>query len=221
MVKLNEEERYITDLIAQGEHQQLDFKFEISNARKIARSLVAFANTDGGRLLIGVKDNGRIAGIRSEEEYYMIDAAASMYCKPEIPFESFHRVVQGKQVLEVVVNASSLKPHYARDESNRWVAYLRVDDENILANWILLQVWKRQNRIRGTFITYSEQEKQVLNHLQGGPSVTISTLKAATGIRKRVLSHILINLVSLGVVKMSYREKDFHYELEDPEADLF
>ena len=48
-------------LIAQGEHQQQDFKYEISDVRKIARTLSAFANTDGGRLLIGVKDNGKIA----------------------------------------------------------------------------------------------------------------------------------------------------------------
>ena len=68
---------YIFDLIAQGEHQQQDFKFEISDARKIAKTLSAFSNTDGGRLLVGVKDNGRIAGVRSEEEIYMIDAAGS------------------------------------------------------------------------------------------------------------------------------------------------
>ena len=66
-------------LIAQGEHQQQDFKYEISDARKIARTLSAFANTDGGRLLIGVKDNGKIAGVRSDEEIYMVEAAASRY----------------------------------------------------------------------------------------------------------------------------------------------
>ena len=65
---------YIHSLIAQGEHVEQDFKFEISDARKIARTLSAFANTQGGRLLIGVKDNGRIAGVRSEEEMYMIEA---------------------------------------------------------------------------------------------------------------------------------------------------
>jgi len=42
---------HIHRLIAEGEHQRLDFKFEISDARKIARTLVAFANTDGGRIL--------------------------------------------------------------------------------------------------------------------------------------------------------------------------
>ena len=78
----NSDKVYLQQLIAEGEHQQQDFKFEISDARKIARSLSAFSNTDGGRLLIGVKDNGRIAGVRSEEEIYMIEAAAKLYCRP-------------------------------------------------------------------------------------------------------------------------------------------
>ena len=75
---------YIYQLIEAGEHQQQDFKFEISDARKIAKTLSAFSNTDGGRLLVGVKDNGKIAGIRSEEEIYMIEAAAKLYCHPQI-----------------------------------------------------------------------------------------------------------------------------------------
>ena len=90
---------YIQKLIAQGEHQRLDFKFEISDARKIARSMVAFANTDGGTLLVGVKDNGAIAGVRSEE-VYMVDAAAGLYCKPEVKFITKSWIEQGKSVLE-------------------------------------------------------------------------------------------------------------------------
>ena len=70
--------QYIYNLIAQGEHVRQDFKYEISDARKIARSVSAFANTEGGRLLVGVNDNGKIAGVRSEEEIYMIEAAARL-----------------------------------------------------------------------------------------------------------------------------------------------
>ena len=81
------EKDYIHRLIAEGEHIHQDFKFAISDARKIARSLSAFANTEGGRLLVGVKDNGSIAGVRSEEEIYMIDAAATMYCRPALQTE--------------------------------------------------------------------------------------------------------------------------------------
>ena len=79
-------------LIAEGEHQQQDFKYEISDARKIARTLSAFSNTYGGRLLIVVKDNGKIAGVRSDEEIYMVEAAATMYCTPPVECHmSVHR----------------------------------------------------------------------------------------------------------------------------------
>ncbi|MDE7145999.1 MAG: putative DNA binding domain-containing protein, partial [Duncaniella sp.] len=74
---------YIAKLIEEGEHEHQDFKFAISDARKIARSLSAFANNDGGRLLVGVKDNGVIAGVRNEEDIYVIENAAQMYCEPE------------------------------------------------------------------------------------------------------------------------------------------
>lgn len=70
------DENYVLKMIGEGEHVRQDFKFAISDARKIAKSISAFSNTEGGKLLVGVKDNGKIAGVRSEEEIYMIEAAA-------------------------------------------------------------------------------------------------------------------------------------------------
>ncbi|HCC70882.1 MAG TPA: ATP-binding protein, partial [Bacteroidales bacterium] len=46
--------RELNKIIRHGESQVLDFKYCISDSRKIAKTLSAFANTDGGRLLIGV-----------------------------------------------------------------------------------------------------------------------------------------------------------------------
>lgn len=71
-MKPRTDSEYIHALISEGEHQKQDFKFEISDARKIAKTLSAFSNTHGGRLLIGVKDNGKIAGVRSDEEKYIL-----------------------------------------------------------------------------------------------------------------------------------------------------
>ena len=112
-MKQTTDANYIQQLITEGEHVHQDFKFAISDARKIAKSLSAFANTGGGRLLIGVKDNGKIAGIRSEEELYMIEAAATMYCKPALQLENQLYRVEGKDVLEVYVPESKEKPVYA------------------------------------------------------------------------------------------------------------
>ena len=73
---------YLQRVIAEGEHERQDFKYAISDAMKIARSLSAFANHSGGSLLIGVKDNGAIAGVRNEEDIYVVEQAAELYCRP-------------------------------------------------------------------------------------------------------------------------------------------
>ena len=93
----------IEQYICKGEQLKQEFKFEISDSKKIARTLAAFANTEGGRLLVGVKDNGNIAGVRSEEEFYMVQAAAQMYCKPPIPIHVKEWNVNGRTILEVKI----------------------------------------------------------------------------------------------------------------------
>ena len=71
-----DDRQYLLRLIKEGEHQQQDFKYRVTDAEKLARSVSAFANTDGGRLLIGVRDDGHLSGVRSEEEIYMMHKAA-------------------------------------------------------------------------------------------------------------------------------------------------
>ena len=66
----------IQRIIAKGEGQQLGFTIRIDNKQEVARTLVAFANTDGGKLLIGVKDNGKAIGVDPEDELYMVVGAA-------------------------------------------------------------------------------------------------------------------------------------------------
>lgn len=210
---MTDDTKYVKDLVREGEHQQQDFKFEISNAKKIAKTLVAFANTDGGRLLIGVKDNGRISGIRSDEEFYMIDAAATMYCKPEIPIKSYQRIVEGKNVLEILIQASEEKPHYAMDEEKKWRAYHRVHDNNFLVDYILLQVWKREKREAGTFIKYSLKEKMILEILKDEGIASFSFIKKELRIKKRELQNQLVNLISLKAISMRFEEDLALFEL--------
>ena len=75
-------------VIASGEGGQLDFKYCIDDMKKISRTLASYANTSGGKLLIGVKDNGKIIGVNPNEEHSMIEEAAGSYCEPEVKFNS-------------------------------------------------------------------------------------------------------------------------------------
>jgi predicted HTH transcriptional regulator len=106
--------------------------------------LSAFANSDGGRLLIGVRDNGSIAGTRSDEEFYMIDTAASLFCKPAIPVIVKQHITEGKTVLEVEVSKGDQKPYLSKGEDGKWKAYFRHGDQNLLANSIMLSLWHKK-----------------------------------------------------------------------------
>ncbi len=205
--------RYIHDLIAQGENQQLDFKFEINDARKIARTLSAFANTDGGKLLIGVKDNGKIAGVRSEEEYHMIEAAAQMYCRPEPGFQTRKWTVLGKTVLEVDIEPVERRPCLALSEDNRWLAYVRVGDQNILANTVLLKVWKKDKRKKGIFIEYSRTEQILLDYLGSNGEISISAFCRIGKISRRQAEETLAKLIALDVIRMDLNERGATYSL--------
>ena len=141
-MKQRDDTSFIRSLIAEGEHVRQDFKFEVSDSRKIARSLSAFANTEGGRLLIGVKDNGRIAGVRSEEEMYMVEAAAKVYCTPEVEVEMRVYRPEGRSVLIASVEPAPRKPVMVKEEGGRKLAYVRIADENILASPVHIGVWR-------------------------------------------------------------------------------
>ncbi len=206
---------YLNKLILEGEHQKQDFKYCVNDSRKIAKSLVAFANTDGGRLLLGVKDNGSIAGVRSEEEYYMIESAASIFSKPEIPFEVKQHTVDGKTVVEVIIQPSKKKPHFAKDESGKWLAYFRQNDENKLANKILIEVWKKENSPKGIFIKYSEAEKMLLDYLENNESISLSAFSRKAHITFREAEQIISDFIVLGILEIEQSENSFRYSLSE------
>jgi len=197
---------HITRLIAEGEHQQLDFKFEIADAHKIARTLVAFANTDGGRLLVGVKDNGALAGVRSEEEYYMVESAARMYCRPAVDFTVKEWNLNKKTILEVTILKSRLRPHYAKQKEGEWLAYHRVGDQNFIVNRILHRVWKLQDAPQGVLLKFTDAERTLLNYLENNPSVTVSKFIRLAGIKRNKAESILVRFILLKMIRMNFTE---------------
>ena len=205
--------QYIQKLILEGEHQQQDFKFQVNDSKKISRTLVAFANTDGGKLLIGVKDNGVVAGIRTEEEYHMIEAASTMYCKPEIDFAYRHWNIEGKKLLEIDVPRALIKPCFAMNDHGKWMAYVRVGDQNILASTIMIKYWNRKNSHQATLIKYSEKEHLLLEFLNHNPFITLNKYCRLANIPKYLAEDTIVNLMIAGVVEMGQNEKYVWFRL--------
>lgn len=206
-------DNYIKKLIAEGEHQTLDFKFEISDTKKIARSLVAFANTDGGRLLIGVKDNGIIAGIRSEEEAYMIETAAHLYIKPEVNFTTQNYRVEGKHIMEVIVEPSKHKPHFAPGKDDKLTAYVRVKDENQIANRVIIKLWERQSQTNGIYLKYTEAEKSLLSYVEQNGEITFSKACRIAKVNHNKVENILANFMAIGILEPVFKDHKVSYQI--------
>jgi len=202
----------IKKLIFEGEGISLDFKKTITSCEKIARTMVSFANNKGGRLLIGVADDGTINGVKSEdEERYMITKAAQFYTKPALEpiFEEVY--VDDKLVLVVDIAESAVKPQYALAEDGKWWVYVRVKDKSILASKIVVDVLKQSANKNGVFIEYSSKEKALLEYLEKTSRITVKEYCELIKVSRRAAQRILVNMVLSGVIRIHTTEKEEYY----------
>ncbi|MES2689112.1 MAG: ATP-binding protein [Bacteroidota bacterium] len=204
---------HIFQLIAKGENDTLDFKKTISSASKIAKTMSAFANHKGGRLLVGVNDNGTISGTRSEDDKYMLDLAAGFFCKPELKLELIEWEFGGKTVIEAVIPEGKDKPYYAKDETGKWWVHIRVKDKSLLASKVVVDVLKRQTNKQGSFIKYSKHEEGLLTYLGTNEQITTKQLCKLLNISRWRAQRMLINLVSAGVIRNHTTEKEEFFTL--------
>jgi predicted HTH transcriptional regulator len=209
----------VKKLIGEGEHSQQDFKFRIEDQRKIARTLVAFANSDGGRLLIGVKDNGKIAGINPEEEFHMIQGAADLYCNPVLSFESRIWQEEMKLVLEINIEPNANHIFRAQDEKGNWKFYIRRKDQTLIANKIIQKVWKlEQNDIKKPSI-FGENELIILKLVKEFNPITLSKLYRISELNKSTIDQIVSLLVYWKMITMIFKEDGVFYEINEIDAE--
>ena len=212
---MKSQDKHIQKLIEEGEHQMLDFKFEISDSKRIARSLAAFANTDGGRLLVGVKDNGAIAGIRSDEEIHMIQAAAEMYCRPQVLYTTEEWEINGKTILEVIIPKDKQNKHKAPDNQGIYKIFVRVKDENLAADPVLLRVWKSNKFAKPAKISFTKTESLLLHFLSDNQQITLSEFQEIAHINKRKAEAILADFILVGTIKIIQTSQKTYFILTE------
>ena len=207
-----DDKHYLQQLISEGEHQQQDFKYRVSDAVKLARSVSAFANTDGGRLLIGVRDDGHLSGVRSEEEIHVMHQAAYKYCQPEasIKFDTYH--IDGRTIVVATIPPSARRPVFALDEEGKKTAYIRIADENIVASPVHLAIWRESQQEQGAMMTYTDSVHQLLDVLQG-PAQTLNLLVRRSRLPRPKVIRLLARLIRFHVVQWEYTNQQFLFSI--------
>lgn len=210
----------IEKLIEEGEGFRIEFKRRISSSEKIAKAMIAFANTKGGHLLFGVGDDGAIVGVESEKtEVELIHLAGIHYCEPPIRPDIQIVPFDGKDVIVAVVGESSEKPHMFLGEEGEengqgTRVYIRVKDKTVIASKEVVKLL-RDERLDAPPLSISigQNERMLLRYLDENERITLKEFSKLVNISERRASRILVTLVRAGVVRIHSLEKEDFYTL--------
>lgn len=212
-IKYNIDE--LEHIISRGEGVQLDFKQTITSQRKIARTLAAFANNRGGKLLIGIKDNGALLGCNIDEEMYMIYEAAEHFCEPPVDIVfSVYETDDMLNILEVDVGNSLRKPHFAQDDHGVWQLYMRSRDKTMLASKNTQRMLENEGREEEEAQTaLDSKEHFVLDYLKNNQTITAKIVAQQLNISLQRANGLLVKLNKLGLVLYNKDARGEYYLL--------
>ncbi|QCR22969.1 helix-turn-helix domain-containing protein [Pontibacter sp. SGAir0037] len=199
-------------LILLGENDRVDFKQRVTQPEKIARTMVSFANTKGGIILIGVKDNGRISGVDPEEEKHTLELAANFYCDPPVAMLYEEEEVDGATVLKVIIPESRYKPHFAKVKDDDWRGYVRVKDTSVQTSKMVNKALEVEEE-RAELLPLDRLENAAIEYLQTNPRLTLRQYMKLVNISQRRAYRILVKLVIHGYLRLHDKEKEEFYTL--------
>ena len=192
-------------LIEEGEGSRIEFKRKFSSPQKIAKEMIAFANTSGGYIIFGVDDDRKIVGVESEKsELDLIDTAAKFYCEPEVEYRTEIVPIKSKDVVVIEIRESRKKPHKLIDENDRDSTriYIRYNDKSVIASKETANILKYSNVDSSPLIiSLGELDKILIKFLEGNDNITVKGFRKLANISERRASRTLVNLVRAGVIR--------------------
>jgi len=212
----------LRDLVSKGEGQHLEFKLKATFPEKIVREMVGFANSGGGQLLVGVDDDGRIAGLKfATEERFVIERAIQKHAAPQLKYNSeFIPLNEKRSVLLYRVSESRRKPVYFLENpaaSSRGEAFIRYQDKTIKASPELVQILKRSRGKKSPVIKLGSEERQLFNYIEKHGKATVMEFMHICGLGRPLASQKLVDLVQSNILQIVADEKADYFIMKTQE----
>jgi predicted HTH transcriptional regulator len=201
------DQKTLQHLVRQGEGTHLEFKQKTTHPEKIIREVVAFANTGGGILLIGVADDRSIPGLKyADEDIYLLERAIRKFCYPAIPY-TIERVqlYDEREVLLLRVPKSPDRPHYIIPDAtqpDQKKSYVRVADKSVQASREMREIMKGERIDRSVRFAYGDKERTLMQHLGQHQSITVDLFASMANIPRKIASRTLVLLVLANVLEV-------------------
>lgn len=194
----------VSRLVAQGEGVRLEFKHRVPRPRRIAREVIALANTEGGFVLIGVSDNGELVGVKDRnEEFFALQEALVRLVSPEIALSiEAVRISGNRDVVVVRVPTSHERPHVLVDPDTREeTAFIRVGADSVEASEVAMSLMEEEEQ-NGVHFTFGDRERRLLRYLDRHERITVQEYARMARLSPAKASSTLVVLTRAGLLRL-------------------
>ncbi len=206
----------VSRLAAQGEGRFLEFKRKVPRPERIAREVIAFANTKGGRVLLGVDDDGTVVGLRDAgEEEFMLLRAMNSFCDPPVDFDLERvEIAHRRDVVVVMVPESRTKPHYLveNEEDGRTLAFIRIDDKSVEASSESLALMLSTDSEPVQF-EFGDKERLLMRYLEEYGRISVTEFASLANIAEDDASHTLVLLTRGSILELQADHRGDYFTL--------
>ena len=118
----------LEEIIVKGENQYVEFKYDLGKQQnEFLESVIAFANTNDGKILLGIDDDGKVVGFYDDFDKIdkKIHGLINSWCEPDIEF-NIEQIDLEKPIILIKVKEGKNKPYLLVGKS----AYKRVDEND-------------------------------------------------------------------------------------------
>ena len=203
----------IQRLAGRGEGPTLEFKLRTPEAMRLAKEVIAFANTNGGRVLIGVDDDGSVVGVKDAiEEEFSFRQALESHCSPPVRWRMERvEITRKRDVIVLAIPRSRHRPHFVivADGSEVAVAYVRVGDRSLEASPAAVDLMLSDTNPKDVQFEFGDTEIRLMKYLEEYGRVTIEFFSRFAGLDEIKARSILVDLTKAGVLS---HHLDFNHE---------
>lgn len=212
----------LREIIAGGESDTVEFKRKFTSDVKIAKELIAFANSKGGYLLVGVDDDKTIVGVRSEkEEISQLETVCHYYIDPPLEPQIEIINIEYEDVIVVYVEESTEKPHRLTvdaqgkhlEKIHERPVFIREGAAALQASKEVIKVLEASNEEEGVTLSIGKHEKRLFEYLEAKNKITAKEFANIANISERRAIRLLIRLVKIGMIRLYSHEKTDYYTL--------
>ncbi|PSQ76916.1 MAG: ATP-binding protein [Bacteroidetes bacterium QH_7_62_13] len=209
--------RELEQLVDLGEGISLEFKRRVPRPERIAKEILAFANTNGGRILLGVSDDGTIEGFQNvSEQTFLLRQATESHCSPPVEYNTERIVVGERQdVIVVTVPESGEKPHSLVSEAvnGEGRVYVRVEERSVEASDETVQRLRNQRPGERVTFEFGETESLLMRYLDDYGRITVPQLAQLADISPENASQTLLRLARADLLHLHESEDGDYFTL--------